>query len=87
MKGYFAKFEKFIANKNQPVDKSEPQRGKSGPMTTGLSDHFSGWAQRFILAATSIGITRRFDFNTSEGTLGVGKVSRRQCHAVTLTIS
>ncbi|KAH7100226.1 alcohol oxidase [Auriculariales sp. MPI-PUGE-AT-0066] len=61
---YFIKFETYTSRAEFP----------SGPVQTGSFSHLSNWAQKFMQTCLSVGIQPRNDFNTSEGTLGVGKV-------------
>ncbi|KAH7100225.1 alcohol oxidase [Auriculariales sp. MPI-PUGE-AT-0066] len=69
---YFIKFETYTPRAEFPVKLDE--RGRSGPVQTGSFSHLSNWAQKFMQTCLSVGIQPRNDFNTSEGTLGVGKV-------------
>ncbi|KAH7106746.1 alcohol oxidase [Auriculariales sp. MPI-PUGE-AT-0066] len=70
-KQYLSKFERFVSHKDFQVDDS--LRGQSGPMRTGFVGNFSMWAQSFIRSTNAVGVPIRKDFNTSEGTIGVGK--------------
>ncbi|KAI6042562.1 hypothetical protein EDC04DRAFT_2891936 [Pisolithus marmoratus] len=73
-KQYFLKFENYSSSPRFPnVDVS--QRGLSGPVTIGY--HSNAWkgSEMFIDACVNAGIPFNPDFNTSNGTIGVNKVS------------
>ncbi|KAI6116992.1 hypothetical protein EDD16DRAFT_1893426 [Pisolithus croceorrhizus] len=73
-KQYFLKFEKYFPSPQFPnVDVS--QRGSSGPVSIGYSAYTWKGSEMFINACVNTGMSFNPDFNTSNGTLGVNKVS------------
>ncbi|KAI6108025.1 hypothetical protein F5141DRAFT_1232534 [Pisolithus sp. B1] len=74
-KQYFLKFEKYFPSPQFPnVDVS--QRGSSGPVSIGYSAYTWKGSEMFINACVNTGMSFNPDFNTSNGTLGVNKISR-----------
>ncbi|KAJ6498124.1 alcohol oxidase [Mycena vitilis] len=72
LRKYFLRFEKFSPSKAHPrVDAS--LRGSRGPIETGFFSYFSAITSAFMDACSNAGVPSKSDFNTPEGTLGVGK--------------
>ncbi|KAI6123544.1 hypothetical protein EDD16DRAFT_1701633 [Pisolithus croceorrhizus] len=73
-KQYFLKFENYFPSLQFP-DVDVSQRGSSGPMSIGYSAYTWKGSEMFINACINTGMSFNPDFNTSNGTLGVNKVS------------
>ncbi|KAH7108489.1 alcohol oxidase [Auriculariales sp. MPI-PUGE-AT-0066] len=69
---YFKKFENFTQHKGYFA--KQMARGRGGPMQTGFVGFHSNFAKLFIKSCVKHGVQRRHDFNTSESTLGTGRL-------------
>ncbi|KAJ7640029.1 GMC oxidoreductase [Mycena polygramma] len=69
---YFLRFEKFSGSRANPGVNSF-LHGSGGPVQTGFFGYFSKIGAIFIEACYNAGIPFQPDFNTPEGTMGVGR--------------
>ncbi|KAJ6452033.1 GMC oxidoreductase [Mycena vitilis] len=72
LRKYFLRFEKFSRSTANPGVNSD-LHGSGGPVQTGFFGYFSKIGAIFIEACYNAGIPFQPDFNTPEGTMGVGR--------------